>query len=117
MFVWEKAGRVWIMENGVKNPTPLIDISEEVGDWRDFGLLGFALDPGFLSNGHIYLLYVVDRHHLLNFGTDGSLLASCGDGASYSAVDPGGDVGAFRAQMVYSLSGKFIRIDPAPGAR
>ena len=69
MYVWEKAGRVYMVDNGVKNPTPLIDISEEVGDWRDFGLLGFALDPNFLSNGHIYLLYLVDRHHLLNFGT------------------------------------------------
>lgn len=69
MYVWEKAGKVWIVENGTRLPSPLIDISQEVGDWRDFGLLGFALDPNFLSNGYIYLLYVVDRHHLMNFGT------------------------------------------------
>lgn len=69
MFVWEKAGRVWVVENGVKRATPLIDISEEVGDWRDFGLLGFTLDPAFLTNGRIYLSYVVDYHHLTKFGT------------------------------------------------
>lgn len=69
MYAWETGGKVWIVENGVKQPTPLLDISEEVGGWRDFGLLGFALDPNFLSNGYIYLLYVVDRHHLLNYGT------------------------------------------------
>ncbi len=69
MFVWEKGGKVWILENGVRINSPLIDISEEVGDWRDFGLIGFTLDPNFLNNGHIYLLYVVDRHHLLTFGT------------------------------------------------
>lgn len=69
MFVWEKAGRVWNVENGVKAATPLIDISEEVGDWRDFGLLGFAIDPDFYTNGHIYLLYVVDYHHLIFHGT------------------------------------------------
>ena len=40
-----------------------------MGGWRDFGLLGFALDPNFLTNGYIYLLYVVDRHHLLHAGT------------------------------------------------
>lgn len=68
LYVWERAGKVWIVENGVKNPTPLIDISQEVGGWRDFGLLGFALDPNFQTNGHIYLWYVVDRHHLMNFG-------------------------------------------------
>ncbi|WP_187264803.1 PQQ-dependent sugar dehydrogenase, partial [Pontibacter beigongshangensis] len=68
MYVWEKAGKVWIVENGQKLPSPLIDISEEVGDWRDHGMLGFALDPNFDSNGYYYLLYVVDRHHLLHFG-------------------------------------------------
>ena len=69
MYVWEKGGKVWIVENGVKLATPLVDISDEVGNWRDFGLLGFALDPNFLSNGYIYLFYVVDREHLINAGT------------------------------------------------
>jgi len=69
MYVWEKGGKIWTIENGVKSTNPLLDISEEVGNWRDFGMLGVALDPDFLSNGHIYLLYLVDRHHLMNFGT------------------------------------------------
>lgn len=69
MYVWEKSGKVWIVDNGVKLSNPLIDLSEEVGNWRDFGCLGFALDPNFLVNGYIYLFYVVDRHHLMNFGT------------------------------------------------
>mgnify|MGYP000875211071 CR=1 FL=1 len=68
-YVWEKGGKVWIVENGVKSAQPLIDITEEVGNWRDFGLLGFALDPNFLTNGRIYLSYVVDYHHLMYFGT------------------------------------------------
>ena len=69
-YLWEKGGKVWIVDtNGVNLPTPLIDISEEVGNWRDHGLNGFALDPGFLSNGYFYLYYTVDRHYLMNFGT------------------------------------------------
>lgn len=199
MFVWEKGGRVWNVENGVKGAAPLIDLSQEVGDWRDYGLLGFAVDPDFFTNGRIYLLYVVDFHHArwfgtpnynpntneyfhdtigrltrytcdpatgfrtvlpasrtvligeslstgfpichqshgigsLVFGADGTLLASCGDGASYDNVDSGQNqagssntaladgiirqaeaVGAFRAQLVDSLSGKVVRIDPATG--
>ncbi len=199
-YVWERAGRVWIVENGVKRPTPLIDIHDEVGGWRDFGLLGFALHPNFEQNGWIYLFYVVDRHHLfpaedggysptfdayfeatigritrytaraadgfnsvdpasrvvltgatpddgcpilyeshgtgsLVFGSDGTLLAGCGDGASYSNRDIGSqaetyfsqalssgiitpveNVGAYRAQLVDSLSGKIWRIDPVTGA-
>lgn len=69
MFVWEKAGKVWIVENGVKLPTPLIDLEQEVGNWRDFGLLGFALDPNYETNGRFYLSYVVDYHHAKYFGT------------------------------------------------
>lgn len=199
MYVWEKGGKVWIVENGAKLSTPMLDISEEVGNWRDFGMLGFALDPNFLSNGYIYVLYLVDRHHLLNhgtpsynpatneyyaatigritrytataasnfttvdyasrlvlfgatasdgfpslhqshgigqlvFGTDGTLLASFGDGASYSSVDEGSagetyyvdaladgiitsaqNVGAYRSQRLDSYAGKLLRIDPATG--
>jgi glucose/arabinose dehydrogenase len=53
----------------VQHAHPLIDISEEVGNWRDHGLLGFALDPDFLNNGYFYCLYVVDYHHAAYFGT------------------------------------------------
>jgi glucose/arabinose dehydrogenase len=199
MFVWEKGGEVWIVENGIKLAQPLIDIHDEVGNWGDFGLLGFALDPNFLSNGFIYLSYVVDHHHLINYGTanynpnsneynratigritrytakasdgfrsvdpasrkillgealnkgipilytshgigslvfgaDSTLLASCGEGASFDTVDTGSatgtyysqalaegiiqtkeNVGAFRSQLVDSLSGKILRINPASG--
>lgn len=70
-YVWERNGVVHIIDaDGQKLPEPLINLSEEVGNWGDHGSLGFALDPGFLNNGHFYLLYVVDRHHLLYYGTD-----------------------------------------------
>lgn len=75
LFVWEKGGKVFVCKRNAstgvyeKQATPVLDISPEVGNWRDHGLLGFALDPNYTSNGLIYLLYVVDRHHLLYFGT------------------------------------------------
>ncbi|AQG82454.1 hypothetical protein AWR27_11895 [Spirosoma montaniterrae] len=73
LFVWDKAGRVWVsVWNGsqyVRQSTPVLDISDEVGNWRDFGLLSLCLDPNFAQNGRIYLFYVVDRHHLFNAGT------------------------------------------------
>jgi glucose/arabinose dehydrogenase/regulation of enolase protein 1 (concanavalin A-like superfamily) len=201
MYVWERGGRVWIVgADGVRLPQPLVDISEEVGAWRDFGMLGFALDPHFAQNGYLYVSYVVDRHYLMKFGTaaynpntneyfqatigrvtrytarssdgfrtvdpasrlvlvgetistgfavthqshgvgslvfgtDGTLLASAGDGASYTGADAGGsvgenyvtqaladgiiqakeNVGAYRAQLVDCLNGKVLRIDPATG--
>ena len=200
MYVWERAGRVWIVENNTKLATPLIDISDEVGFWRDHGLLGFALHPNFLQNGWIYLFYAVDHYHLthagspsydpnasepfepsiaritrytarasdgfrsvdpgsrrvllgesansgcpllheshgvgsLVFGSDDTLLATCGEGSSYLGTDVGGDengayatqalaegiitpaenVGAYRAQLPSSLAGKILRLDPNSG--
>jgi hypothetical protein len=67
MYVWERTGRVWFKDPG-GSVTLLIDISEEVGAYNDHGMLGFVLDPNFRANGYIYLLYVVDRYYLLNFG-------------------------------------------------
>jgi len=199
MFVCERRGVIHLVVGGVRQTPPLLDIRDEVGNWRDFGMLGFALDPDFLSTGAFYVMYVVDRHHLLHAGTpsynantndyfdatigritrfladpatgfstllpgsrrvllgetastgipilheshgtgalvmgsDGTLLASTGDGASYNRVDAGSDngtyyaqaladgiirtaenVGAFRSQMIGSLNGKILRLDPATG--
>src|SRR5688572_4858210 len=69
MYEWDRDGRVWIFEDDTRLETPLIDISEEVGNWDDHGLLGFALHPNFRQNGYFYLLYVVDHHHLVHYGT------------------------------------------------
>lgn len=201
-YVYEKAGKVWVVDtNGNKITTPLLDIHDEVGGWRDHGLNGFALDPNFRTNGYYYLFYTVDRYHLiysdslnynaardsfykaticrvtrytanpatnftttisgsrlillgedkktgvpllheshsggqLVFGTDGSLLVTTGDGASYNYADSGGtvttgtywkqaladtiirlkeNVGSFRSQIVDCLNGKVLRLDPATG--
>jgi glucose/arabinose dehydrogenase/PKD repeat protein len=66
LWVWERGGRVWIVDDANPVATPVLDISPEVGAWSDHGLLGFALHPDFESTGFIYLMFVVDRHHLLN---------------------------------------------------
>lgn len=201
MYVCEKAGIVTVLDQVGERLGILIDLREEVANWGDHGLLGFALHPNFSSNGFFYLYYAVERNYLLNFetptydpenrlpeqatigritrytadanndffqivpgsrkvllgeskqtgiplvhkshgigtlafGTDGSLLVSAGDGASFNGADTGGDnisraynvqavqdsiitkaedVGAFRAQMIQSLNGKILRIDPETG--
>ncbi|HXJ71704.1 MAG TPA: PQQ-dependent sugar dehydrogenase, partial [Candidatus Dormibacteraeota bacterium] len=75
-YIWERTGRVWFQDNAETNYTLLLDISDEVGTWQDHGMLGFALDPNFRANGYFYLLYVVDRYHLFNFGSPGYNSAS-----------------------------------------
>ena len=52
MYSWSKNGLVHISDNGDRLTDPLLDITEECADWGDHGLLGFALHPNFLNNGH-----------------------------------------------------------------
>lgn len=65
MFTWEKAGRVLVKIDSSPSVT-LLNISDEVNVATDSGLKGFALDPIFLTNGYIYLMYDVDRYFLFN---------------------------------------------------
>lgn len=60
LLVADVPGRVWVIENGVQQPTPMWAREDEVGINGDCGLLGMALDPDFAVNRRIYLLYAVD---------------------------------------------------------
>ena len=60
LFVAEKRGIIRVIQDGVLLPTPVIDLTAEVHNAGDKGLLGITLDPAFAQNGRIYLLYNVD---------------------------------------------------------
>lgn len=89
LFVWERGGVVWIVDEQNPVAAPFLDIHDEVGAWDDHGMLGFALDPEFESTGHVYLFYVVDAHHLANCteSASGTGAAQCGPGYDAEAND------------------------------
>ncbi|MEH1873414.1 Calx-beta domain-containing protein [Nostoc sp.] len=64
MFVAQKNGVVRVVNNGTLLSTPFIDISGEVNDTRDRGLLGIAVHPDFGKatnpKNYVYLLYTYD---------------------------------------------------------
>lgn len=69
MYVWEKAGKVWVYDtDGQRGAEPFIDLSEEVADFKEHGLNYFTLDQDFLQNGRVYLIYAVDRHYHERYG-------------------------------------------------
>ncbi|NBC05918.1 MAG: PKD domain-containing protein [Bacteroidetes bacterium] len=70
LYVWEKKGIIHVTdEEGNLYPEPFLDISEQVSNWKDHGLMDMVLDNDFLANGYFYVLYAVDRHHYDNYGT------------------------------------------------
>ncbi len=63
VFVAEKNGRVKVFDD-LADPTPTVfaDLSAQVHDFWDRGLLGLALDPGFTTGRpFVYVLYAYDK--------------------------------------------------------
>jgi len=63
-------GQLWLFEDGQTPPQSILDISDEVAGFAELGCLSFTLHPRFMENGYVYMFYVVDRHHLLYYGTE-----------------------------------------------
>jgi glucose/arabinose dehydrogenase len=60
MFIGHKSGLVQVFQNGALLPTPFINLSSEVGNYWDRGLLGIAIHPDFPQTPYVYLLYTYD---------------------------------------------------------
>jgi glucose/arabinose dehydrogenase len=150
VFVAEKSGLLVVFDSLTdQTPTVVADLTTQVDDYWDRGLLGLALDPNFPTNPYVYLMYTADAppggtaptwndacptppgpttdgcvvsgrlvriklsgntmtgtpqvlisdqwcqqfpsHSIgdLNFGPDGDLYASAGEGANFDYVDYG----------------------------
>ncbi|MEA5460249.1 PQQ-dependent sugar dehydrogenase [Arcicella sp. LKC2W] len=73
MFAYETNGKLWAVRydsSNVEQRYLMLDISNEVLSTGDLGLVSMVLDPDFLVNGYIYLMYSVNRQFLLT-GNDG----------------------------------------------
>lgn len=60
MYIAEKSGVVKVRRNGVLQSSAFIDISAQVNNTRDRGLLDIAIHPDFENNPYIYLLFTYD---------------------------------------------------------
>src|SRR5262249_20696063 len=58
LFVAERAGLICIVQNGVALATPFLDISSRVTTAGEAGLISFAFDPNFASNGFVYVHFI-----------------------------------------------------------
>ena len=83
IFVAEKNGRIKVFDNlADTTPTLFADLSTNVYNFWDRGLLGLALDPNFPSQPYVYVLYTYD-HELGStapaprWGTPGVLSDPC----------------------------------------
>jgi glucose/arabinose dehydrogenase len=82
-YVWEKSGIIKVIAPNGGAVSTVLDISTEVLDIDDHGLLGFALDPDFSVNGFVYLWYAVDpkvlfpNENISNYDVGSPTLGRC----------------------------------------
>src|SRR5262252_3496044 len=61
IFVGQKNGVIKVFQSLTDtSPVTFADLSGEVDDYWDRGLLGLALDPNFPTTPYVYLLYTLD---------------------------------------------------------
>lgn len=146
LAVVEQAGvvRAFVDSDATTTSTVLLDIRSRVTAGGEKGLLGLAFDPGYATNGFLYVNYTapsplrtrVTRFKatdgvadpasevtLLEFGQpypnhNGGMLAFGRDGMLYVAVGDGGSGNdpQGHGQNLGSLLGKILRLKPTPGA-
>jgi glucose/arabinose dehydrogenase len=135
IFVSEKKGNVYLVQNGTLIQDPILTLP--VDDRQERGLLGIAVDPEFEFNNYIYVYYTVaelnhnrlsrfvfqddhihleDEEILIDFDPLGALVHNGGDikfgldGKLYVATGDG--YLPTMAQSQSSLLGKILRINP-----
>jgi glucose/arabinose dehydrogenase len=138
LFIAEQGGRILLLRRADEEPRLFLDLSPLVSCCDNGGLLSVAFHPDYARNGRLFVLYVdvrgdtvvarhdatttkilfvvpqpkdnIPNHHggTLQFGADGLLYVSIGDGGAYVRVTN-------RAQELQHLLGKLLRIDVDAG--
>jgi glucose/arabinose dehydrogenase len=65
LFIAEKSGVLKVVNQGETSAGTILDISDEVNDAYDRGLLGLAIDADYETNHYVYLLYTAEKHPLM----------------------------------------------------
>jgi len=138
LYVAEKGGRIVAIRGGSVDPAPVLDLSGEVSNGGEQGLLGLAFSPDgrFLyvsftdSGGDSHVTEFAMRGDGVDVGSrrdvlvvdqpysnhNGGNLAFGPDGDLYFGLGDGGSEGDpdGRGQDLGTLLGKMLRIDPRP---
>lgn len=87
LLVVEKSGTIRFIEDG-RPGAVFLDLSDEVSDGNEQGLLGLAFDPDFAANGRFYVNYT-DREgdtQIVSFAASGGM-ADAGSGQVLLSID------------------------------
>jgi len=67
LFVSEKHGKIWVIQDGKLIKEPFADLSKESNHRGDRGILGLTLHPQFPDIPYVYTLYTYDPPEVYNY--------------------------------------------------
>ena len=73
LFILETGGRIMIVDNGILNPVPFLDLMDITVSGGEQGLLGMAFHPDYANNGYFYINHTVS---IDSCGSDGGCVAT-----------------------------------------
>ncbi|HHW85136.1 MAG TPA: PKD domain-containing protein [Chloroflexi bacterium] len=96
IFIAEKAGRVRVVQNGELLADPFIDMTTEVNDAADRGLMGIAVDPAWPDRPYVYVAFVYDPPEIKDRNPGGARVSRVvrltADAADLNTAIPGSGV-------------------------
>ncbi|MDN4173299.1 PQQ-dependent sugar dehydrogenase [Nocardioides sp. SOB77] len=110
IFVADKGGVVRVWETPDAEPVQVVDLSTNVHNLYDRGLLGLAVDPGFPERPYLYVLYAYD--HIL--GSEQPAPQWGVPGVAYDECPDPEDGGPGAEDMGCLASGRLSRLALAP---
>ncbi len=118
IFVTQKSGAVRVIDNDKLLGEPFIDLSAEVNDVGQRGLLGIAVHPNFPTTPYVYLAYVYDPPEALGHNPEGArvsrLLRLSANGADLNVHQPGSGVVLLGKNSIFSNIGDPDRPEKNP---
>jgi glucose/arabinose dehydrogenase len=143
LFVVEQTGRIQVLRDGRLQPTPFLDLSNQVSCCGEQGLLSMAFAPDYAKSGRFYVYYTdsADDVRIVEYkrssdplvadpssqrlvlhvphpftNHNGGLVLFGPDGRLYIGIGDGGGQGDpnRNGQDLSTLLGKLLRIDPTP---
>lgn len=87
MYLWTKSGKVFSGSTHPDSSNLMLDISSKVYQEGDAGMLGFVLDPHYMTNGRFYVYYSVDPGQI-PINTNFTPYASMGRVERFKVVNP-----------------------------
>lgn len=75
IFITEKSGRVRVVDDGELQAEPFIDLSTEVNDAADRGLMGVTVHPNWPAQPYVYLAYTYDPPEARGYPASGARVA------------------------------------------